>query len=263
MDLVEDKRASSGELFTETYSTSLIEEKLRYSEEKLKFLTGMLHQIQESGPFKKDDTKVLNVSYDKYHESKTEEELQPGQMNYTLLVNSSSDSEIEEIINACKGDMNKESAYQQPDLRTEEIWRRSDIIEIVEANQVSIVDNDPIDKNQISGTEIHPLIEHPMHTEPASEVLECPLPPPVVFTKADDLTVCDTTILTSYQKTSYTSRGHTTRGDSMIKSSVTSGQPQWTRSLPSYPVYGTYYVVRPTRFYWWTLCWKVLLPMLC
>lgn len=242
MDLVEDKRASSGELFTETYSTSLIEEKLRYSEEKLKFLTGMLHQIQESGPFKKDDTKVLNVSYGKYQESKTEEELQPGQMNYTLLVNSSSDSEIEEIINACKGDMNNESAYQQPDLRTEEIWRRSDIIEIVEANQVSIVDNDPIDKNQISGTEMHPLIEHPMHTEPASEVLECPLPPPVVFTKADDLTVCDTTILTSCQKTSYTSRGHTTRGDSMIKSSVTSGQPQWTRSLPSYPVYGTYYV---------------------
>lgn len=242
MNLVEDTIAGSGDVFTKTYSTTLIEEKLRYSEEKLKFLTGMLHQIQESEPFKKDDTEVLNVSDSKYNEGNTEEELQPGQMNYTLLVNSSSDSEIEEIINACKGDMNKELAYQQPDLRTDETWRRSDIIEIAEANPMFIIDNDPFDKDQTSGTEIPQLTENPTHTEPTSEVLEYPLPPPAVFTKADDLTVCDTTILTSYQKTSYTSRGHTTRGDSMIKSSVTSGQPQWTRSLPSYPVYGTYYV---------------------
>ncbi|XP_042877075.1 uncharacterized protein LOC122256440 isoform X4 [Penaeus japonicus] len=240
MNLVEDAIVSSDEKFTNTYSTAAIEEKLRYSEEKLKFLTGMLHQIQESEPFKKDSTKDVNGSDIKCHESIVEEQLQPSQVNYTLLVNSSSDSEIEEIINACKGDMKNDLLYQQTDLRTEQTWRKSDIIEIAEESQVSIMDNDPVDTNQISGTEIQQLIEANMHT--SSDDLECPLPPPAVFTKADDLTVCDTTILTSYQKTSYTGRGHTTRGDSMIKSSVTSGQPQWTRSLPSYPVYGTYYV---------------------
>lgn len=31
--------------------------------------------------------------------------------------------------------------------------------------------------------------------------------------------------------------------------SFASGLPQWTKPLPSYPIYGTYFVVRPTHFY--------------
>lgn len=64
------------------------------------------------------------------------------------------------------------------------------------------------------------------------------------------LTQPDTTpALTAQQGKSHTRKDYTTGDDFMKDLPLTSGRPQWTRPLPSYPVYGAYFVVRPTHLY--------------